>query len=157
MIVIFIKTEESHLLSCGNVFLSIVGTHEVQTCVANDCSTGGRVNISCNFTENSNAKGYLSILCPKINSSETFNSSQEMFVVASRKDMTTSELKISVSGVPPDNYTAFVFDLASNGLPPALSGKTNFVAEEEENITVTDPGEAKGKGYPSGVARDLHC
>ena len=81
-----------------------------------------------------------------------------MFVVASRKDMTTSELKISVSGVPPDDYTVVVFDLASNGLPPALSGKTNFAAEEEENITVTDPGDAKGKEYPSGnlLSRDLY-
>ena len=147
-----------HLLSCGNVFLCVVGTHEVQTCVANNCSTGGRVNISCNFTENSKAKGYLSIFCPKNNSFETFNSSQEMFVVGSRKDMTTSELKISVSGVPPDDYTVVVFDLASNGLPPALSGKTNFAAEEEENITVKDPGEAKGEEYPSGniLSRDLY-
>lgn len=134
------------MCKCGSLYL---GTHDVQTCAAGNCSTGGRVNISCIFTENSKAKGYLSLLCPKDNSSQTLNSSQEMFVVASRKDMSTSELKLSVSGVPPDNYNVAIFDLASNGLPPALSGSPNFVAEEDD-ITVIGPGEAKGKGYLSG-------
>ena len=63
--------------------------------------------------------------------------------------MSTSELKLSVFGVPPDNYSVAIFDLASNGLPPALSGSPNFVAEEDD-ITVIGPGEAKGKVCLSG-------
>ena len=53
-----------------------LGAHEVQICVANNCSQPGTVNISCTFSENSRATGFLSVL-----SSET-NTSQEMFVVA---------------------------------------------------------------------------
>ena len=69
-----------------------------------------------------------------------------MFVVAIRKDTSSSDLEISVPGVPPDSYDVVVFDLGRNGLPP---GDTNYAAEEEENITVTNPGEGGGKGYLS--------
>lgn len=143
-----IKTEESDLYFCLPVSIHMemcffshkLGTHEVQRCEANNCSTGGRVNISCDFSENSEAKGYLSILCPKR------NSSQEMFVVAIREDTSSSDLAISVPGVPPDSYDVVVFDLGRNGLPPS---DTNYAAEEEENVTVTNPGEGGGKGYLS--------
>ena len=119
------------------IFSLNLGTHDVQTCAANNCSTGGRVNISCNFTENSEAKGYLSILCPK------GNSSREIFVVAIRNDASSSDLAISVPGVPPDGYNVVVFDLGRNGLPP---DDTNYAAEEEEDVTVANPGRGGGKG-----------
>ena len=122
------------------------GTHEVQTCSFNSHFRPGTVNIDCNFTENSNAMGYLPVL------SSITNSSLEIFVVAGRLDTTSSALNISVSGIPPDNYTVVVFDLARNGLPPALSGNINYAAVEEENITVTNPGEAESKGYFSGTS-----
>ena len=88
--------------------------------------------------------GYLSILCSKT------NPYQEMFVIANRDNMSSSDLNISVSGIPPDNYSVVVFDLGRNGLPPALSGNINYAAEEE-NITVTNSAEAQvlGKGYTS--------
>ena len=124
-----------------------LGTHEVQACEVNSCATPGGVNISCNFTENSKAKGYLSILYPRN------NSSLEMFVVASRTDLSSSKLNVSVSGIPPNDYTVIVYDLKSDGLPPMLSGGTNYPAEEE-NVTVANPG-----GYESkynNFARRLH-
>lgn len=70
-----------------------------------------------------------------------------MFVVASRNDTSISDLKISLSGVHPDNYTVFVFELGENGLPPVLSGDTNYAAEEKI-VTVTNLGEAGGKVVP---------
>ena len=89
--------------------------------------------------------GYLSILCSKT------NPYQEMFVIANRDNVSSSDLNISVSGIPPDDYTVVVFDLGMNGVPPVLSGNINYAAAEEENITVTNPGEARvlGKGYTS--------
>ena len=80
--------------------------------------------------------GYLSVL-----SSET-NTSREMFIVASRDDMSSSDLEISVSGIPPDNYSVIVYDIESNGLP-VLSNETNssFVlfAEEKDVAVITEP------------------
>ena len=75
-----------------------------------------------------------------------------MFVVASRTDLSSSNLNVSVPGIPPNDYTVIVYDLKSNGLPPVLSGGTNYPAEEE-NVTVTNPG-----GYESkyNFARHLH-
>ena len=110
-------------------------------CSFNSHFRPGTVNIDCNFTESSNAMGYLPVLFSKT------NSSLKIFVVACRPDTTSSGLNISVSGIPPDNYTVLVFDLARNGLPPALSGNINYAAAEEENITVTNPGEAESKGH----------
>ena len=79
--------------------------------------------------------GYLSVL-----SSET-NKSREMFVVASRDDMYSSDLEISVSGIPPDKYSVIVYDIESNGLP-VLSNETNssFVlcAEEKDVAVITE-------------------
>ena len=115
------------------------GTHEVQACEVNGYSTPGAVNISCNFTENSKAKGYLSILYPRNNSFQ-----EEMFVVASRTDLSSSKLNVSVPGIPPNDYTVIVYDLKRNGLPPVLSGDTNYPAEEE-NVTVANPGETESK------------
>ena len=58
-----------------------------------------------------------------------------MFVVASRTDLSSSKLNVSVPGIPPNDYTVIVYDLTRNGLPPVLSGDINYPAEEE-NITV---------------------
>ena len=80
--------------------------------------------------------GYLLVL-----SSET-NRSREMFVVACRDDMYSSDLKISVSGVRPDKYSVIVYGIESNGLP-VLSNETNssFVlsAEEKDVAVITEP------------------
>jgi len=117
------------------IFPLNLGTHEVQICVANNCCQPGTVNISCTFSESSRAKGYLSVL-----SSET-NMSREMFVVANRCDMSSSDLEVNVSGVPPDNYTVVVYDIESNGLP-VLSNETNpFVlsAAEKDVAVITEP------------------
>ena len=65
-----------------------------------------------------------------------------MFFIASRRDATSSNLNISVSGVPQDNYTVVVYDLGSDGLPPLLAGHTNYPAEDE-NVIITDLGEAE--------------
>ena len=65
-----------------------------------------------------------------------------MFVVANRTDPSSSDLEISVSGVPPDSYDVVVFDLGRNGLPPNY---VNYAAEDEENVTVTNPGEVGGE------------
>ena len=67
-----------------------------------------------------------------------------MFVVANRTDLSSSTLNISVPGILPNDYTVIVYDLRSDGLPPVLSGGTNYPAEEE-NITVTNPGESESK------------
>ena len=92
------------------------------------------------FAENSKAKGYLSILCSKTNSFE------KIYVVASREDISSSNLDISISGTPIGDYSMVVFDLGRNGLPPVLSGYNTYVlAAEEENITVTTPGFTEGK------------
>ena len=117
----------------------ILGTHEAQTCAANNCSTGGRVNISCTFAENSQAKGYLSILSSKT------NLFQETFVVANRPDTSSSDVNISIPMLPPDDYTVVVYDLRSNGLP-VLSDPSNpyVLAAELENVTVTNPGNGGG-------------
>lgn len=65
-----------------------------------------------------------------------------MFVVANRNDLSTSTLNISVPGISSNDYTVTVYDLRSDGLPPVLSGGTNYPAEEE-NVTVTNPGESE--------------
>ena len=85
--------------------------------------------------------GYLSVL-----SSET-NTSREMFVVANRHDMSSSDLEVSVSGVPPDNYSVIVYDIESNGLPVLSTDKNPFVLyAEEANVAVTtDPQETASK------------
>jgi len=114
-------------------------THDIQRLDANNCSTGGRINVSCAFAEESEAMGYLSILCP--------NSSQEIFAIANRTDLFSTELKISVSGVPRGNYMVIVFDLERSGLP-VLSNDTNpYIqqsADERENINVIQPGNIEG-------------
>ena len=105
-----------------------LGTHEVQICVASNSSQPGTVNISCTFSENSGARGFLSVL-----SSET-NTSREMFVVANRYDMSRSDLNTSVSGVPPDNYSVIVID----GLPVVSNDTNPFTLYAEENdVAVT--------------------
>ena len=58
--------------------------------------------------------------------------------------MSSSTLSISVPGIPPNDYTVIVYDLRSDGLPPVLSGGTNYPAEEE-NVTVTNPGRSESK------------
>ena len=127
--------------NCGRPIIHVfpsfnLGTHEVQSCVVNNCSRPGTVNISCTFSNSSKAMGYLSVL-----SSET-NRSREMFVVACRDDMYSSDLKISVSGVRPDKYSVIVYDIESDGLP-VLSNETNssFVlcAEEKDVAVITEP------------------
>ena len=75
-------------------------------------------------------------MCPKN------NSSKEIFVVASRTDTSDSPLKVTVPGLPKDNFDVVVFDLGGNSLPP---GDINYAAEEEENVTVVRKGETKGK------------
>ena len=126
----------------SHIYLLNLGTHEVQTCEVNNCTTPGRVNISCNFTENSQAMGYFSILHP------TDDIFQELFVVASinlssfENDTSPSDLKISVPWVCPDSYEVIVFDLGNSGLPPVLSGDINYVADKK-NVTVTDSGGGK--------------
>ena len=87
----------------------------------------------------SEALGYLPILSSKT------NLSQEMFVVASRVDFSSSDLNISITGVYPDNYTVIIYDLGSNGLPPMLAGDINYPAEEE-STTVTNPDQEASKG-----------
>ena len=79
-------------------------------------------------SENSEAKGYLTILCPRN------NSSQEMFVVANRTDMSSSTLNISVPGIPSNDYTVIVYDLRSDGLPPVLSGGTIILLKKKMSL-----------------------
>lgn len=100
-------------------------------------SKTGTVNINCTFARNSKAKGYLSILCSK---------TTKIYIVANREDTSSSNLDISISETPLDDYNMVVFDLGRNGLPPVLSGDINYVlAAEEENFTVTTPGYTEGK------------
>ena len=126
--------------NCGRpiirVFPSLnLGTHEVQFCEANNCSQSGTVNISCTFSNSSKAMGYLSVLSSKT------NRSREMFVVACRDDMYSSDLKISVSGVRPDKYSVIVYDIEINGLPVLSNETSSFVlcAEEKDVAVVTEP------------------
>ena len=63
-----------------------------------------------------------------------------MFVVGSRTDMSTSGLKISVSGLPRDKFDVVVFDLEENGRPP----RTINHAAEEETVNIKDPGDSEG-------------
>jgi len=90
------------------------------------------VNVSCAFPGTSVALGYLSILCFD-------NSSHEIFVAASRDDMSNSDLNVSVSGVPSDNCTVVLFDIGNNGIPPV---NNTVLAAGVENVTVTDPDSA---------------
>ena len=69
--------------------------------------------------------------------------SQEIFV-ATRDDFSSSDLNISIPGVPQDNYNVTVFDLSSNGLPPVLAGGINYFAEEQSTI-VTNAEQAGSK------------
>ena len=111
------------------------------------------MNISCKFTE---TVGYLLILSPQT------NSSQEIFVIASKMNTSNSDWKISIPVVPHDNYTVFRYDLRSIYLPllsddstgdrlyiPA-SGKENVTVLrkskcDSKNISVMDEGNAGGK------------
>ena len=97
------------------------------------------VDISCTFAEKSKAAGYLSILY-----SEAV--SLVMFVAANRLDTFCSDLNVSVPELPPNNYTVVVFDLGRDGLPVLSDDTTNsyVLAAEEETITVTLPGKARG-------------
>ena len=132
----------SSLTSCMEIFTSLnlyIGTHNVQSVSANNCSMPGVVNISCTFAEKSTSMGYLSILLPQLKA----NSSNGMFVVANRSDVVNADLDISVPGVPPGDYVVIVFDLESSGLP-VLSTSINpytLSAGEEENITVINQGD----------------
>ena len=129
-----------------NFHFSILGTHEAQTCVATNGSKPGTINISCNFSENSTAKGYLSILSSKS------NQSQAVFVVANRSNVSSSDLTISVPGIPPDDYTVVMYDLGSDHLPVISDENNSYVlAAEEENITLTEQAEeTTGKGHLRG-------
>ena len=124
---------------CVYTSISIfIGTHEAQTCAVNNCSTPGMVNISCTFTENSKAKGYLSVISSKS------NPPHGRFVVANR-DMSSRDLNISVPGLPHDNYDVIVYDLGENGLPVLSDVTSPFVlAAEEESVHVTTDPEDKG-------------
>ena len=121
--------------------LHLSGTHEVQRCDVNSHSRPGTVNIKCKFTMKSDALGYLPILSPKTNLSH-----DEIFVVATRDDFSSSDLNISIPGVPQDNYNVTVFDLDSNGLPPVLAGEINYFAEEQSTV-VTNAEQAGSKGW----------
>ena len=96
------------------------------------------MNISCKFTE---AVGYLLIL------SSHANSSQEMFVIASKVNISNSDWKISIPVVPHDNYIVFRYDLRSIGLPQLSDDSTSdrlyVTASGKENVTVTDSGESE--------------
>ena len=143
-------------------FLSILGTCETQICTASvvDGSIPKAVNISCKFAE---TMGYLLILSPQT------NSSQEIFVIATKMNTSICDWKISIPMVPYDNYFVVRYDLRSIGLPlssdnsagdrlyvPA-SGKENVTVTdsgdfecENRNISVIDEGNAGGKWYLSG-------
>ena len=127
--VLSIKTD------CLLMFVStpILGTHDAQNCTVNQSSRPNTVNVSCAFPETSVALGYLSIL-------RFDNSSREIFVAATRDDMSNSDLNISVSGVPSDNYTVVIFDIGNNGRPLVnnTGGRPYVLAAGIENVTVTD-------------------
>ena len=103
------------------------------------------MNVSCTFAENSRAMGYLSILF-------NYDSSQEMFVVADKRDATSADLNISaglnisVPGVPPGDYMVAVFDLESSGLPVLSSVANQYTrsAGEGDDITVLKQGKDEG-------------
>ena len=116
-----------------------IGSHEIQSLSASNCSRPGVVNISCTFAENSRAMGFLSILHPEA------NSSQEMFVVANRRDTVSPGLNISVPGVPPGDYVVIVFELDSSGLPELSTATNPYVRSAgESDITVLEPGANEG-------------
>ena len=121
------------------IIFQFIGSHKIQSLTASNSSRLGVINISCTFAVNSRAMGFLSILRPKV------NSSQEMFVIANRRDAFSAELNISVPGVPPGDYVVIVFDLESSGLP-VLSTTTNPYVRSagESDITVQEPGEDEG-------------
>ena len=126
----------------GGIHLSQnIGTHHIQNIKASSWTTGGRVNISCTFTEHSRAMGYLTILKSKA------ISSQEIFVVANRDDTLSGVLNISIPRVPPGDYTIYVFDLESSGLPVLSTATNPYVrsAGERDNITVIE------QGYDEGI------
>ena len=91
------------------------------------------MNISCKFTE---ATGYLLIFSPQT------NSSQEMFVIASKVNTSNSNWKISIPMVPHDNYAVFRYDFRSIGLPMSSDDSTGdrlyVPASGKENVTVTE-------------------
>ena len=99
------------------------------------------MNVSCTFAENSRAMGYLSILCPNT------DSSQEIIVVANRRDAVSVGLNISVPGVPPGDYVVIVFDLDGSGLPVLSTATNPYVrsAGERDNISVIE------QGYDEGI------
>ena len=68
--------------------------------------------------------------------------------MASKVNMSNSDWKISVPGVPHDNYAVLLYDLGSNGLPSLLSGDStggwqHVLASREEDVTVTDSRESE--------------
>ena len=73
-----------------------------------------------------------------------------MFFAANRDDMSNSDLNISISGVPSDNYSVVLFDIGKEGIPPLLSDdnpdhRRYVLAAGIENVTVTDPGGSGGE------------
>ena len=121
------------------IIFQFVGSHEIQSLSASNSSRLGVVNISCNFAVNSRAMGFLSILRPRV------NSSQEMFIIANRRDAFSADLNISVPGVPPGDYVVIVFDLESSGLPVLSTATNPYVRSAgESDITVLEPGEDEG-------------
>ena len=96
------------------------------------------MNISCKFAE---AKGYLLILLPQT------NSSQEVYVIASKMNTSRSDWKISIPMVPHDKYSVVRYDLRSIGLPLSSDNSTGdrlyVLASGKENVTVTDSGESE--------------
>ena len=121
------------------IIFQFIGSHEIQSLSASNCSRPGLVNISCTFAENSRAMGFLSILHPKA------NSSQEIFVVANRHDAISANLNISVPGVPPGDYVVIVFDFESSGLPVLSTATNPYVRSAgESDVTVLKPGVNEG-------------
>jgi len=128
-----------YLCVMAYITFQFIGSHEIQSLGASNSSRPGVVDISCTFAENSRAMGFLSILRYKA------NSSREMFVVANRHDTVSTDLNISVPGVPPGDYVVIVFDLGRSGLP-VLSTVTNpyLRSAGDRDITVLEPGANKG-------------
>ena len=117
---------------CSFLILHI-GTYEPQVCTADvfDGSRPKAVNISCKLTE---AVGYLLILSPQI------NSSHEMFIIANKVNMSNSDWKISIPMIPHNNYTVFLYNLRSIGLPlwsnDSVGDRLYIPASRKENVTV---------------------
>lgn len=65
--------------------------------------------------------------------------------------MSSSDLRISVPKIPPDNYTVVMYDLGSDHLPVFSDENNSYVlAAEEENVTLTEQAEeATSKGHLS--------